>query len=429
MTNDLFADFSYICLDIFHVYTVYRFMRIFLGNKTNYGKYIEIGTYIIVFLISTIFYFNFNIPIINMLITFISYIFISINYSGTIIKKVFTVLFIYLFSSCIETILISLSLQEPFHSLIKLENFPVATNFLIKTLLFFSMILMNRLIKIRDKIFVPKVYWLLLIPLPLSAAFMIFLLYSQTSLSLRLSGAFVVLLINLIMIFLYDILAQQIDEKAKQLTKDKEMHSFNQQLEIIQSNLNYWNHMQNNFRDNIVILSDYLGDDIRPEVRDFIDGNFANFFVRDNVNSGVAAIDSIMNYKIRELNSYQIMVTPSMIIPRELVMDNVDVLVIINGLFTYAKELVLLLPANARRIDVKIQFFYSMHRLVFTFSMPFLTAQKNCMFVPTNHFDETINKYLGVWSIKDNSDDTSESEKRKLCLVLFLNKKHFMPKE
>lgn len=428
MNSDLFYNITYVCIDTFSIYTLYRIMRIFFhGSPATFGRHIEFCSYVFHFAVNIILYYTLPIPIVLMTTSVATMLLIAANYEGSVAKKVFSVLFITFLSACIEIIVAFLTSYEDVSSMfVETKYFPMTANFAVKVLTYFAMLLIGRLYRMKSKVFMPRIYWLLLIPLPLSAMFIIVTITNtspQHSMQQGLLGICIIFMTNLIMIFFYDILAMQVNEKAKRLERDKEMAGFDQQFEIIQSNLNYWNRMQNHFRENIVLLGQYLGEDISPEAKDFIDGNFANFFIRDNVCSGVAVIDGMMNYKIREMDSLQIKVNPSIAIPRELIFSNVDAFVILNSMFAYAAELVLPLEPDRRKIEVGIRFYYNMHRLVFKFVMPYISSQ-NSRFDPPDIFGELVEKYMGTWNVKEDRD-CYDREVRSLRLMLFLNKKNF----
>ncbi len=425
MNNSILDCVVFVIAEIFSIYTLFRTTRILLGKKTVYGRKIEIFSYSLWFFVNLLLYFSLRITIVLLITNVIMHFIIAANYCTTLMKKIVTVFFITMLYFCVDmtvSILVSFPFLSPFAVS---PYFPLIGTLIIRVLNYLSMLLLERLSRNINKFKTAKKNWVLLILIPVSTIYL-FTMASNILIpaSQRLLVTLLIFVVNLIMIYLFDILSMQADERARKILMDQELIGFQKQLEVIQFNLNYWHQMQNAFVDKLTLLKEYLGDGTDAQIKDFIGQNFDDFFIKNNVNSGVASIDSILNYHIREAASCQIQMRHSIAIPHELIFDSVEITVILSCLYSYVKEQVLCLDEEMRTIDLEIKFKYSMYRLIFMIVMPLHTSRRNDKFCPPNIFTDIINRYNGTLHVDDKPLDSDVLE-RGIALTLFLKKENF----
>lgn len=196
---------SYLLSQALGVFAVYKFMRAFFEESTV-KKVLEVGSFVGYYLLTSSVYLIFNIPLVNFFVNIIALFMLTFLYCSSIKKKILVGALVYLFVTCTEMIVVTLTGYINF-PIMETNNYDsvfgvVAANIL----LFIESMIANGFKSIRKGDMLPKAYWFALLTVPISSSYMLVAFFQFKGLSVYEASSFVaaILIINFMVFFLFD---------------------------------------------------------------------------------------------------------------------------------------------------------------------------------------------------------------------------------
>lgn len=101
-------NITYLLSQALGVFAVYKLMRAFF-EKSIVRKITEVIFYIIHYIVIASVYLFINIPIVNFIVTLLSYFLLAFLYQSSVKKKAFVSLVVFVFGICIEMLIVTLT--------------------------------------------------------------------------------------------------------------------------------------------------------------------------------------------------------------------------------------------------------------------------------------------------------------------------------
>lgn len=392
-------NFVYIFSNIFMTYTVYKFMRIFYAREST-DKKIEIGSYSIYFIATTILHIFVKIPIILLISNLGLFLMLTLNYKSSLKKRFLTTFLIYLTLMCVEMIIILATGYFKLDLLIRNDYESILGIIIIRIVSYFIVLIIASFKNIRQGDIVPNTYWLCILIIPIGTLYLLittFMVSGLASATIFVSIA-LVLIINFATFYLYDEISRILLEEKDKILMQQQNKYYENQLELMKSSLRAIKTIKHDLKNHMISVYTLVEEDKKEELLEYLSGVIKVFNNKEGLAStGNTAIDSIINFKLQELEKEKIAVNIDLNVPRDLNIPSFDIIIILGNLLDNALNAVKKLE-KGRYIDIKIR--YTKGRLIVKIDNSFDgTIIKEKGTIITSHRDKH-NHGIGLESVK-----------------------------
>ncbi|MGF7060660.1 sensor histidine kinase [Brassicibacter mesophilus] len=412
--------------NLFMAYVIYKYIHIFYA-ECKINAHIERIAYLGYFAVITLTHIIFKIPLLvfftNMIIIFL----ISLLYVGGIRKAVLSSVIICFSLMCVETIIAYLT---SFITLNPMAPFEYKFTFGIITIRIVSyafVLVVNRFKNIRKEYSMPNVYWLNLITVPIGTIIMLFAIFAGGSISKSLMVICIIsaLSINIFTFYLYDKISELLVSQMNERIMEEQNRYYKYQVQMMKSTLENMRVLRHDLKNKLSPLyglaSAGRSEELAAQLAELTDICCIN---KEYSNSGNSTIDSIINFKLQQVEAEGIAITTDIFVPSQLSIETFDIAVVLGNLIDNALEAVV--KAENRWIDLKAK--YSKGRLV----IKIVNSYDGVVKKTDNHFysrkEDTANHGMGLKSIQavlqkyDGAMQISHNEKAfKVKLLMYCN--------
>ena len=381
----------YLLANFFTIFVIYRFMRIFFESR-RCNRTLNLLSYLLYFVATSLFYFWFNIPLITLIINLITMFMISLTYEASIQKRIIYVIYMYLFMAVAEIITAAMTGYVYFSVFSQgdyRDSFGVIA---VRIVIYGETLLLENIKLTKNGRNIGWIFWLASIMIPVSTLILEVIIANQTNLTKVEAVGSVSLLfaVNIIAFYLYDSLAENYIKKSKLALLQKENELYSRQCEIMQSSTEDLQAFRHDMSNQLIILNHLLEEGKDEEARRQLDQ--LSRFIKGKViysTSGNIIIDGLVNYKLQSVASENIKVETEIVVPKQLNIDIADFVTLLGNLLDNALEALKKVDREQRILTIKIMF--SQERLI----------------------GRITNTYCGEIYLKDDKILTSKKEKQK----------------
>ena len=325
-----------IAANIFRIYAVFRFMRVFFDKEVLLKK--EFLTYVIYFFLTTGAYWLCHSLILDIIINVIGLYIITCVYSKRNSKRIFVSILVYLINMACDTIVFvsftNYSVGDDIN-----EFFGVLTSVFI----FLVELIAKRIIKIKCELDIPTHSWIALLCVPTISALMIFILvffFLDVSLKpLVTLLVYGILLNNIVVFYLYNSVIKFYKIHFDNDVLKKQVYSYANQLKLIKDSQDKYNSLKHDLKHHVRILKDMVSkqQDSDSIIQEYLYNMEKNYQIEKSyVNSGNAEIDSILNYMLQKAHELLNAVNVKVKIPSDVKYNIFDLNVILGNLLENA---------------------------------------------------------------------------------------------
>lgn len=331
-------DMVYLITNVFNAYTIYKFMKIFYKNNRT-TKAVEYGSYIIYYIVISAIYLNFKIPVVQLMVTIIAFLLLSLNYEASMKKRVLATLCIYLILMCIELIVVVLTgfIQFPIYSSALYSS--VFGLIMMRILAYIIVLLTNNFQSIKEGTKISTLNWLCIIIIPLSSLYFIMTLLSLKGITSKqlIICIFLLLFTNFATFYLYNMISIALKGQTEKLLLEQQYKSYQQQFDIMKTSLRSTNATTHDMKNHFFSIMSLLENKEVDEAYQYIE-RILNSFVKDKayVYTDNNILDSILNFKFQEARQYDIVVNSKISVPEQLSVNSFDMTIILGNLLDNA---------------------------------------------------------------------------------------------
>lgn len=380
-------------------FTIYKFMRVFYSEE-NTDKKVEVGSYFLYFIVTSILYFLVKMPIVLIASNLGFFFMLTFNYKSSLRKRLSTIFLIYITLMCIEIIIVLATGYFELDPLIRSEYESILGIIIIRIVSYVVVLIIGSYKNIRQGDIVPTTYWLCIVAIPVGTLYLLITIFKGDipgQMTILLS-ILLVFLINFATIYLYDKISRILLDETNKILMQQQNKYYEEQLELMKSSLNATKTIKHDLKNHMTSLYVLAKDDKKEELLEYLSG------VKEVLNnkeelaySGNVVIDSIINFKLQESEKEKIAVSVDLNIPKDLNVPSFDITVILGNLLDNALNAVKKLERN-RYIDIKLK--YTKGRLILKMENSFNgKIIKNDGIIDTSHSDKN-NHGLGLESVK-----------------------------
>lgn len=322
-----------------YLVSIYKLNYCLLGERL-YSKKIEISSYLIYAICLSFMYIEVRIPIVLLIFNLISFFLISLNYYGTILNRVVCTFSLYIFLFIIEIFITALTGYLKISAFDISEYNSIIGIILARILMLMLTYLLHKYKKSKIKNFpVPIYYYIAHIFILVGVLYLFLVSLEKELLSITqvIISSSIVLLVNVLIIFvdekIYDIM---IINNERNLLKQQNI-SYENQAEIMNRSLSTIKSLKHDMKNHIITLKSIYKNGMQELFDEYTDKIL--FEICDNKifsHSDNFIIDSILNYKLQELDGLQVSIKLDISIPQNLNVLAYDLTVILGNLLDNA---------------------------------------------------------------------------------------------
>lgn len=348
--------------NILGTFSIFKLINIFFEREKTY-KCVEVLSYVIYYILSVLIFIFFPIPVVLLLFNIIGIFVITFNYSGTLERHITATVYVYLIIFGIEIMVMSLFEYKKIFIFKVQELHSVYLIICVKVLVYIvSLILSERKFNIKKLRDVSALYWIEIVSIPVASLVVIVLLLNIATGSEQLQILIALLsvtIINIVSFQLYNQIISVMQERNKELVLQKQGESYLQQLKMIQADNKNLSLIRHDIKNHLFMLKSLYEKGEIDSYRNYFDILLSKINKKEEVcKSGNLVVDSIINYKLRNINDINLYI--DVCIPKKLEISDVDMTVVLGNLLDNAIRAV----KEADRKKLQITMRYNKGRLI-----------------------------------------------------------------
>lgn len=398
------------------VFAVYKLMKAFFDERKA-SKSIEVISYVGYYILTSSVYLILNVPLINSIVSILSYFLLTFLYYSSLKKRLFVALLVYIFGVCPEMIAVTLTgyINFPINEENNYNSIfgAVTANILIFTVSMAA----NGFKNIKRDNILPKSYWAALFIIPVSSLYVLAVLFEsevRTAYEIALFVA-VILVINFTVFFLFDRMSKLYREQQESLSIKQQNEYYVNQLLYMEELHKSSSEVRHDIKNHLLTIFSCLENGDMVEAKKYV-SNIINVYQNKTelVHTGYPAIDGLLNFKLQPAAEKGIKINVKASLPNDMVLSPFDITVILGNLIDNALEAVDLVSEN-QFIDFRMSCSKGMMIMKISNSYTKPIQKENGKIITTkadkkNHgmglkkVNDTLEKYHGITKIeiKDN---------------------------
>lgn len=329
----------YLITNLFNLYLIKKYLDVFFPLRKGQLLQTVIG-YGIYFLITSITYLCFDIPLLNTLINIVLLIGITFFYDAGYKKKLWSVFVLYITYAFIEIAVTILTLHSGFNWFSSLGYSNIFWLFVIKILQFFAVLMIQNVVKIKSTGEVPFHFLLVSIFLPISSILMMIQITNIENIEARtiIFVILILLIINAMVFFLYDSFSLLYERQLKAAVIEQERQYYYHQCELMKETTEDVRDFRHDMNNHIMMMQELLDKNKVSDACDYVHSLSSR--VKDiemiYASTGNVVIDSIINYKLTNIAGVNWDIYVDATVPTELPVEIVDLSIILTNLLDNA---------------------------------------------------------------------------------------------
>lgn len=329
--------------------------------------------YISYFILTSLAYLFFDIPIVTLLLNLGIVFVISMTYESTIQKRLMYSIYIIVFMMFPE--LIVGAITGYFHFSVFTEgNYSNSIGIITtKIISFVEALLLQNYKSSKEKQNVGWSLWIstLLIPITTLVYEIMFVSNNNITKWEVITSVIMLFVINITAFYLYDSLSQNYVQKSMLSVLETENKLYSRQCEIMQSSTQELQEFRHDMNNQFIALSQLINSQQYAEAEKQLSVLTSLTMIKTIYsNSGNVIIDGLINYKLQNVQNNNIIVKTEIAVPSQLQIETTDLVTVVGNLIDNALTALDIVAVGDRYLLIKIVF--SQQRLIIRISNPFL---------------------------------------------------------
>lgn len=343
-------------------YVVYKYVNI-LYVECRVKKFVEHLCYLGYFAIITFIHIIFKVPIIVFLSNLLLIGSILLLYRGGIKKAILSSMLICLSLACVETVFAFLTSFIRLNPMIPYEYTSAFGIVVIRIASYVFVLIIDGFKNIKIKQPLPTVYWLCLLSVPTGTIFMLFSIFTSSSITefMMIVCIMSALGINVFTFYLYDKISSLLISQMNTRVAEEQNRYYEYQVQMMKSTLETMSILRHDLKNKLSPLYGLAKTgksvELVEQLEELMDICHSS---NEYSTSGHTTVDSIINFKLQHAEIENILVTTDIFIPSDLMISTFDIAVILGNLLDNALESVI--KSSTRWIDLKMK--YTKGRLI-----------------------------------------------------------------
>ena len=360
MVFDLYT-WVYLITNLFTLAIIHRFMSTFFDEIIT-AKWKIIASYALYFITTSAVYLIWDIPVLAMTVNLLLLFIIVLNYRSSYRKRLFVILFFYIFMLVTEVLVCAVTGYFNFPAF-NSGSYDNPTGLVVMRIIaYLETIIIYNVKSLRKNDSVSLAQWCITLFMPISTIVMkVFIVDTGNSTKFQvIISTIIIFFINIFTFFLYNSLAKSYakEKEAALICKEKEMY-YNQCL-LMQETSEHLQRFKHEINNQFISMKEMISKGMYNELTDFLNNLTSRLeFEKIYSNTGNVVVDSIINYKLNLLSNVQI--ATEIAVPATLNLNVNDLVIILGNILDNAVN-----ALNGDLYDSKlyIKVVYSQGRLI-----------------------------------------------------------------
>ena len=330
----------YLFTNAFDTYLTYSFMKIFFKNN-DMNKKAALFFYSFFYIATSIVYLFFSTAALNMISSLLVTFLITLCYKSKISKKIIVTVLNYLTlctSEAIVAFTIGLSNIDPLQNTYYGDSFSLI---MVELLAFIFIKIIGKFKDLSSDNPMPWSFLIAAVLIPVISVFFEIQLFMQDNVSniVYALSLICVIILNFTIFYLYDSFTKAFNEKIQMEMIKQEIDYYHKQADLIQESSEGLKQIRHDMKNHIIVIEELAKTQDNDKILDYI-SNLYDKLGQAKVfsDTGIIAIDSVLNYKLTQAEKKGIDVTSEITIPNNLEFQSNDFVAILGNLLDNAIE-------------------------------------------------------------------------------------------
>jgi sensor histidine kinase YesM len=317
-----------------------RFMGAYFDKQRGHVS-ILIFSYFTFLTLTSLMFLYIGAPIISLLVNIVLIFLISFNYESRMIKRVVSVVSILFFLGVSEA-LVSLLTETAFVSIVERAELGGIYGFVIIGLLaYLAGSLFRKFKNLRRDIMALPLFWVSVITIPVLSSFAAYVIVfsfglPQNIVILALSAIFA---INLLAFYMQDYLAKSYEDALKTKLLSQENELYLSQCQVMHESVNNIKAFRHDYKIHLATIKGFAAKNQAGDVVGYLDNLLCEIEGGEVYSdTGNIAFDSVINYKLKDIQSDNIRLDMEINIPPTINIEIVDIVTILGNLLANALD-------------------------------------------------------------------------------------------
>ncbi|MDR2167933.1 MAG: GHKL domain-containing protein [Clostridiales bacterium] len=331
-----------------------RLMRVFFDKRST-PAIVAFASYALYFASTSLTFLLVGIPLINLMAAILSLFVISLNYRGSMLKRLASSLCIYLILVLVD-IIGFLLFGGHFYSIAReIAHTEILPFVVFGPASYLLAILLQNFKNIRKNRMVSPLYWLCTLIIPSSSVFIALTMLSSTDIpqTATVIPIAAILLINILVFYLHDILSSAYEDRLNFKLASQKNEYYRVQCRLMQESAEGLKSFKHDIKNQLTVLSDYAVQDRMEDVKEYLEKLLGAVELGEIYSqTGNIAFDSIINYKLKDAKENGIDIAVNIGIPKELNIEAAHTAAILGNLLDNALAAVEKADKKTIKLDV-----------------------------------------------------------------------------
>ncbi len=321
----------YLIGNAFRVYIYWKLLKALFPTTKVKNIWISLG-FIVFFLVNSIAAIVFGNFTLNIITNIVPLIALSFLYESKSTSKFFVALAFYVVNMLADGIVYTFVLVT------KIQSIVISSGIATVLITFLIELLFEYILKKRQHYEIDKLYLVAILSVPIgSIAVGILTMYQYSAKTIFV--AFVLLGFNVLIFYMYDNLQKNYEALYEKSLLEQAVDAQHSQLELMKESQSKIRFLQHDFKNHLIAIENYAKRSDYTAIIEYIKKSFGFFSLEQQlVDTGNPEIDSILNYKLQEMQNRGIKFNYSVVIPQELRISGFDINIVLGNLLNNAME-------------------------------------------------------------------------------------------
>lgn len=319
-------------------FILYLYLTSFFKDKKS-SCIVEKTSYVLYIIIRIIIKLWLRVPLVMGLYILVGILLLSFNYKSSFLKRIFYVSFIYLIFTITKGVpALILPTYNPslFSDTIEYSLYASITSQLLDLFIIFGFMLIR---KINGRTSLEMIINGTMIYIPISTFFVLTIIYEASCITiiLKLICVFLALMLNFVVFYVFNRLTSYFESEWHSRELKQQTMFYENELNLIQNNFKNIRILKHDLQNHLSVIFGLVKQDKNEECIEYLE-EINSLLSADKAiaKSGNVVIDSIINFKLYELERNQTHLTISLKIPTEINIPSFDIATIVGNLIDNA---------------------------------------------------------------------------------------------
>lgn len=357
MNFDLYT-IIYLLTNLFGIEVNRRFMRAFF-EKQRSKNWMCAASYIAYFVITSILYLFFDIPLLTLVTNYVLYLLIAMNYEACMKKRILSSLYILILCVVTEIIIAACSGYFQFSVVSKGGYSNVIGVIAVPMLTYIEALLLYHFSSVRRNNEVSSSVWIASIAIPVITFVLHVIVVRSENVTQNevILSTGLILVMNVTTFYLYDSLSKSYRRLAEAKVQEMERELYYNQCVMMQDASKELKSFRHDIKNQLMVIGNLLNKENYEEAQKLTGILFEDLDTTLLLcNTGNIQIDSIINYKLQNAVKDKIQINVDIAVPGDLNIGISDCIIVFGNLLDNSIEALRNVEESSRYLNLKINY-------------------------------------------------------------------------